>query len=183
MTVYLIRHGKTEANEKRLYCGSTDLPLSEKGAEELRNCCYKISDVRYFTSGMKRTEQTLKLLFGDVPYDEDFRFREVDFGIFEMHSYEQLKNDPAYVAWISGDNEGNVPPGGESGRQMKQRVLEAFHEIRRDTVLVCHGGVIACIMEHLFPEEQKSRYEWQPENGCGYAVSNAGYQRISPVRE
>ena len=35
MTVYLIRHGKTEANEKRLSCGSTDLPLSEKGREEL----------------------------------------------------------------------------------------------------------------------------------------------------
>jgi hypothetical protein len=35
MTVYLIRHGKTEANEKWLYCGSTDLPLSQKGREEL----------------------------------------------------------------------------------------------------------------------------------------------------
>ena len=31
MSIYLIRHGKTEANEKHLYCGSTDLPLSEKG--------------------------------------------------------------------------------------------------------------------------------------------------------
>ena len=28
MTIYLIRHGKTEANEKHLYCGSTDLSLS-----------------------------------------------------------------------------------------------------------------------------------------------------------
>ena len=35
MTIYLIRHGKTEANEKHLYCGSTDLPLSEAGKEEL----------------------------------------------------------------------------------------------------------------------------------------------------
>ena len=40
MTVYLIRHGKTEANEKRLYCGSTDLPLSEKGREELNRLDY-----------------------------------------------------------------------------------------------------------------------------------------------
>ena len=31
MTIYLIRHGKTEANEKHLYCGSTDLPLSDVG--------------------------------------------------------------------------------------------------------------------------------------------------------
>ena len=35
MTIYLIRHGKTETNEKHLYCGSTDLPLSGAGKEEL----------------------------------------------------------------------------------------------------------------------------------------------------
>ena len=34
MRIYLIRHGKTEANERRLYCGSTDLPLSRQGAAE-----------------------------------------------------------------------------------------------------------------------------------------------------
>jgi alpha-ribazole phosphatase len=36
MTIYLIRHGKTEANEKHLYCGSTDLPLSNVGRAELK---------------------------------------------------------------------------------------------------------------------------------------------------
>ena len=35
MSIYLIRHGRTEANEKWLYCGSTDLSLSEKGRKEL----------------------------------------------------------------------------------------------------------------------------------------------------
>ena len=35
MTIYLIRHGKTLANERKLYCGSTDLSLSEQGREEL----------------------------------------------------------------------------------------------------------------------------------------------------
>ena len=61
---------------------------------------------------------------------------------------------------------------------MKQRVLEAFSEIREDTVLVCHGGVIAAIMEHLFPEEQKSRYDWQPKNGRGYRISGRSYEII-----
>ena len=178
MTVYLIRHGKTEANEKRLYCGSTDLPLSEKGREELRRYRYDIRNARFLTSGMKRTNETLKVLFGDVPYEEDHRFREVDFGAFEMHSYEQLKTLPEYRAWCTGDNEGNIPPAGESGRQMKRRVLEAFSEIREDTVLICHGGVIAAIMEELFPQERKNRYEWQPENGCGYIIRDDHYCRI-----
>lgn len=175
MTVYLIRHGKTEANEQWLYCGSTDLSLSEKGREELADIRYDITNVRFLTSGMKRTNETLQLLFGDVPYETDARFREVDFGIFEMCSYHQIKDTPEFQAWLTGDNERNVPPKGESGLQMKQRVLEAFSQIREDTVLVCHGGVIAAIMQHLFPEENKSRYDWQPKNGKGYCLKDGGY--------
>ena len=178
MTVYLIRHGKTEANEKRLYCGSSDLGLSEKGRAELSQLHYDLMNVRFLTSGMKRTNETLNILFGNVPYEEDLRFREVDFGDFEMRGYEELKENPAYIAWCTGDNESNIPPNGESGQQMKQRVLEAFSEIREDTVLVCHGGVIAAIMEHLFPEEQKSRYDWQPKNGRGYRISGRSYEII-----
>ena len=178
MTVYLIRHGKTEANEKRLYCGSTDLPLSEKGREELRHIHYDIKDVRFLTSGMRRTNETLKILFADAPHEEDPRFREVDFGIFEMHSYTELKDSPAYQAWCTGDNEINVPPNGESGQQMRQRVLEAFSEITEDTVLICHGGVIAALMAHLFPGEKKSRYQWQPPCGCGYLVMESSYRKI-----
>lgn len=45
MTIYLIRHGKTEANESHLYCGSTDLSLSVAGREELQNIYYDIKNV------------------------------------------------------------------------------------------------------------------------------------------
>ena len=180
MIIYLIRHGKTEANEKWLYCGSTDLPLSEKGREELRRIHYGIKNVRFLTSGMKRTNETLHILFGDAHYEEDSRFREVDFGIFEMHSYSELKDTPDYQVWCTGDNEANVPPNGESGLQMKMRVLEAFSEIRESTVLVCHGGVIAAIMDSLFPEERKTRYAWQPEFGCGYVLENGKYTPLLP---
>lgn len=171
MTIYLIRHGKTEANEKHLYCGSTDLPLSVDGAAELRGIRYDIPAGRFVTSGMKRTNETLRLLFGDVSFTEDPRFREVDFGSFEMHSYEQLKALPMYQKWLEGDNNANIPPDGESGAQMQRRVLEAFSQIREDTVLVTHGGVIAAIMEHLFPEENKNRYQWQPTPGRGYGIT------------
>ena len=178
MTVYLIRHGKTEANEKGLYCGSTDLPLSESGARELRGLRYDIKNVRFLTSGMKRTNETLKLLFGDVRFESDSRFREMDFGIFEMRSYEQLKRDPTYQAWLVGDNEENVPPRGESGQQMRRRVVQAFSELIEDTLIVTHGGCIVAIMQHLFPEENKNRYDWQPRCGHGYAVSTETYEVI-----
>jgi alpha-ribazole phosphatase len=178
MTIYLIRHGKTEANEKHLYCGSTDLSLSVAGREELQNIHYNINNVRFITSGMKRTNETLHILFGDVPYETESRFREVNFGIFEMHSYNQLKYNPEYQAWITGDNEADIPPQGESGTQMKARVLKAFTEIKEDTCIITHGGVIAAIMEHLFPDENKNRYEWQPKPGHGYGINGTEYWNL-----
>lgn len=124
--LYLIRHGNTEANLQHRYCGSTDLPLSQPGREALEKLRYDVGPVRFLTSGMLRTEQTLAILFGNVPHGQRPAFREVDFGIFEMHTYEELKDDPAYIAWITGDNMANIPPEGESGNQMLARVLGAL---------------------------------------------------------
>lgn len=181
MTLYLIRHGRTEANEKHLYCGSTDLPLSPDGAKALRGLRYDMQNVRFLTSGMKRTNETLRILFGNVPYEVEPRFREVDFGAFEMRGYEELKDTPAYRQWLTGDNEANVPPGGESGARMTVRVLAALEEVLtsgQDTVIVTHGGVIAAIMTHLFPEEGRNRYRWQPQPGHGYAVCARDYRPL-----
>ena len=178
MTIYLIRHGKTLANERRVYCGSTDLGLSERGREELTDIRYDIQNVRFLTSGMKRANETMELLFPGVPYASDPRFRELDFGAFEMHGYEELKDRPDYQAWLSGDNERNVPPGGESGEQMTIRVLSAYRGLTADTCLVTHGGVIAAIMSSLFPEEGRHRYQWQPQNGHGYRITDGGYEPI-----
>ena len=178
MTIYLIRHGKTAANEQHLYCGSTDLTLSKAGRAELEKLHYDIQNVRFLSSGMQRTDETLRILFGDVPFEVDPRFREVDFGIFELKSYDELKDTPEYQAWLSGDNEVNIPPKGESGEQMRRRVLEAFSEIREDTCVITHGGVIAAIMEHLFPEEHKNRYQWQPKPGHGYVLRERSYGEI-----
>ena len=178
MKIWLIRHGATAATEAHLYCGSTDIPLSEKGREALalRRPCIG-EEVKYITSGMRRCTETLRLLFGDVPFETDPAFREIDFGAFEMKSYEELKNDPAYLAWITGDNEANIPPRGESGRQMRGRVLagmEALLSAGEDAVVVTHGGVIAAVMAELFPAEGKSRYAWQPAPGGGYELTAEG---------
>jgi len=182
MKLILIRHGKTGANEKHLYCGSTDLSLSTNGRIELterkQNVVYpQIDGMRVLTSGMKRCEETLEMLYGDVTHEPDSDFREMDFGAFEMRSYEEMKNDPEYIAWISGDNEANVTPGGESGNIMTARVicgLKRLIDDGADILLVTHGGVIAAIMAYLFAGENKNRYEWQPKPGGGYIVDVTG---------
>ena len=180
-TIYLIRHGRTPANEQHLYCGSTDLELTEQGIGALKELYYDIRPQRIVTSGMIRTEQTLRVQFGSVEHEVDPRFREVDFGEFEMKSYEQLKDEPDYQRWITGGNMKNVPPGGESGQEMTRRVLEAYREVERsglDTLIVTHGGVIAAILDELFPNEEKNRYQWQPKPGHGYAVFDGKYREI-----
>ncbi len=180
-TLYLIRHGATEANLRHLYCGSTDLPLSESGKKDLRALSYSVSGARFITSGMRRTDETLKILFGDVPRTVELGLREMDFGIFEMKSYEELKDTAQYQAWLRGDNEKNTAPGGESGQMMQRRALCAFETIRQenlDTVIVTHGGVIAAVMARLFPEEKRSRYDWQPKPGYGYALTENGFRPI-----
>lgn len=182
MKLYLIRHGETMANAKHIYCGSTDLPLLEKGIADLKQLHYEVpEDCRFITSGMQRTEQTLYYLFGEQPHVQDKRFREIDFGVFEMHSYEELKDTQIYQEWISGDNEKNVAPKGESGEQMTQRVMEGISEIleeKKDTVLITHGGVIAAIMAELFPGENRTRFDWQPAPGHGYLIAEKQFQSL-----
>ena len=190
MKLILLRHGKTVANENRLYCGSTDIGLSHEGVRELeqlkKTTTYPdVSDIRIITSGMKRCEETLRILFGDIVHEIDPAFREMDFGRFEMHSYEDLKSDSLYLEWIDGDNEKNTAPDGESGIHMRERVLaglERITESGRDTMLVTHGGVIAVITAFLFPEENRNRYEWQPACGCGYLIdlANRRYTVLQP---
>ena len=182
MTIYLIRHGATAANEQHRYCGSTDLSLSDRGREALiRGSIIPPPGARYLSSGMRRCSETLALLFGPVPYEECPGFREIDFGAFEMKTYEELKDDPAYQAWLSGDNEANPTPGGESGNQMTTRAMAAFREIEsagQNAVIVTHGGVIAAIMASLFHGEEKNRYQWQPRPGEGYAITDTGYAML-----
>ena len=175
MTILLIRHGKTVANEQHLYCGSTDLSLSDAGRAELQGRGVEAPEhCRYYSSGMKRANETLELLFPVVSYEKNIGLREVDFGSFEMKSYDALKEDPEYLAWITGDNMANTPPGGESGNAMTARVVAAFEAIaarQENAVIVTHGGVIAAIMAWLFPEENKNRYQWQSANGGGYRLT------------
>ena len=182
MRIVSLRHGRTQANDARLYCGRTDLSLSESGRAELvelqKNNGYPdITGMRVFTSGMKRTDETLQAIYGEVEHTALDALREMDFGAFEMHSYEQLKDVPEYRAWCEGDNEANIAPGGESGNIMTRRVLECFDGLLRgneDFVIVSHGGPVSAIMAHLFRYEGKNRYQWQPPNGRGYLLSIDG---------
>ncbi|MCC8080477.1 MAG: histidine phosphatase family protein [Lachnospiraceae bacterium] len=102
--------------------------------------------------------------------------RETDFGVFENKTYDDLKNDPAYQAWI--DSGGAIAaPGGESGADFRMRCRREFLACLRHAEMgsiqkiafVAHGGVIMSIME-AFARPRGDFYSWQLPNGSAYRV-------------
>lgn len=184
MKLHLIRHGMTEGNLRRLYYGSADLPLLPEGEEELRQRREKggyPAAPRYYTSGMLRTEQTLRCLYGEVPFTPLPGMRETNFGIFEMKTYEEIKDWPEYQHWIE-DIAKNPIPGGESAPEVYARAVAALKpllEAGEDAVVITHGGVISGLMDLWFPGPEKNFYRWAPKPGTGYTVTFAGQTPLS----
>ena len=177
-TIHFIRHSLTEANEKWLYCGFSDLPLSPNGELLVRHKALAAAypdgtGCRFYTSGLLRTRQTLRMLYGDVAAEALPDLRELNFGVFELHGYDDLKETEEYRKWLEDGGETVRCPGGESGEDFKQRVLRAMEYLlkRGDAIVVSHGGVIAAVMAHYFPGEGKGRYDWQPKPAEGYSLT------------
>ena len=192
MLIHIIRHGKTRANEQRLYCGATDLALSDEGVAELvdlkRQGIYPECVGLCFTSGLLRAEQSLDVLYGSVHRTALPRLAEFRFGSFEMKSYEMLKDQSDYQRWITDETGQVCCPGGDNKQAFTHRVIEGYELLMghaqdgKDLFVVCHGGVITSIMEHLFPGI-RNFYEWQPRPGRGYTLdyTSAGLLRYEPV--
>ena len=107
----------TEGNLRRLYYGASDIPLSGKGEEELRKLAAEgiypaAEEADFYTTGMIRTEQTLKLIYGEQEHQVLPLLKEINFGEFEMKSYEEMKDDPVYQEWISDKKRHAAPPPG-----------------------------------------------------------------------
>ena len=178
MKLYLIRHGQTMANITHTYCGRKDLPITPEGEKQLEEKRLAggypdLKNVDLYTTGLLRTEQSFRILFGDLKHRRKTTFQEMDFGRFEGRSYYELKDEPAYQAWISGDQMKEACPGGESGDQMMARINRGLARLLkkgRDALVVCHGGTIAMLFRDCFPDTGLNWYEIQPDNGEGYMI-------------
>lgn len=176
--IHLIRHGMTEANEKGLYIGKTDLPLSALGLRDLLN---KKEEARYpqatrfYVSPLSRCRQTLEVLYpGSQPIVMD-GLAECDFGVWDGRRVEELKDDEQFGMWVRGELQDI--PGGERSEDFQDRVMAAFETLVEeamkngddDTVVCTHGGVIMMIMAaYAFPRADMSA--WGTESGCGFTL-------------
>lgn len=165
-TVTLIRHFPTKGNIDRKYIGWTDEPIIPHKA------VHKIGEVgRVFGSDLLRCVQTADLLFGNVPYIENAKLRECSFGLWEEKTYEELKEEAAYIAWLE-DFHRIAPPGGESLEQLEVRVVDGFQEIISQTdhaIIVTHGGPMRALLSK-FVTSSKSFWEWEVSHGSMYTL-------------
>lgn len=173
MTIYLIRHGQTRGNLERRYTGVTDQPLCPQGRAALADWRGPEAEAVY-VSPLLRCRETAAILYPGTAQTAVPGLRETDFGAFEGHTYEELKDSPAYQAWLDSAGQA-APPGGESREQVRRRVLAAFrtvtagHAPGERLALVVHGGTIMTLLEALEPGGQF--YRWQAPNGGGFRCS------------
>ncbi len=180
--IHLIRHGLTEANEKGMYLGRTDLPLSPSGLADLlhkkEEAVYPTAKY-FYTAPLSRCRQTLEVLYPGNQAEVIAELTECDFGRFDGKTAAELQYDDDFQKWITGAS--TLIPDGEDAAAFQARVMAAFESIVEDVmkkgdgdaVICTHGGVIMLIMAaYALPQADVSA--WGAEAGCGFTV------RVSP---
>ncbi len=175
--IHLIRHEKTIANLNRKYIGWTDEPIFTSN----RPFKLPIEAEIIYGSDLKRCEQTAQLYFPGVTYCPEKNLRELNFGDFEMKTYEDLKDNLNYRNWID-DPQLNTPPNGEPYAEFAKRVLTCFQQIisqNDEYTFIVHGGVIRFLLTVFGPMEKS----FQQINVSHRTVYSLQWENISDVKE
>jgi broad specificity phosphatase PhoE len=146
----LLRHGETQWSRDKLIQGRTDVPLNAAGRSVLsaRRLPGAYGGARVVSSPLARCVQTAQVL-GLEPDALEPRIAEMSWGEWEGLRIADLRVrlGPAMAA---NEERGFdfMPPGGESPRQVAQRVGTWMADIARadvPTVAVTHRGVIRVV--------------------------------------
>ena len=164
-TLYLVRHGETDANVSGIWQGSTDSPLNERGLAQARALARRVAREQLpisviYSSPLRRARQTAEMVakaLGDLPIILDSGLAEYHLGEWEGLSYQQLKDDKRLWARMA-ENPDFIPPGGESARQFATRLLTSFQTIIRQNagervMVVGHGGALATAISMLLHQD------------------------------
>lgn len=167
----LIRHGITEWNKKRRYCGYKDVNLSSQGRLQVIKLRNRFKDAGFdkvYCSDRKRALQTRAILFGNgLAAGSDFvkvkGLREINFGVFEGLKHEEImeKFPAVYKQWLADPYKVRIPQA-EHMDVFEKRVQHAIKNILeansgKTIAVVCHGGVIAILVSRIL----KSKDFWK----------------------
>ena len=146
----MIRHATTAWNEARRLQGRTDIALSAKGWAEVAGWRLppEFADGRWVSSPLLRAVQTARAL-GAWKLSCEPRLVEMNWGEWEGRTLDELRlNDPQYMTEVEARGLDFSAPGGESPRQLQERLAPWLCEIaaEKGTVIsVCHKGIVRAL--------------------------------------
>lgn len=156
--IILIRHGLTEWNLKKKYCGAQDIGLHAEGKIQARRIHRRLKGIKLskvYSSSAKRAMQTAKIVFRKCRIEKTPELKEMDFGCFEGMTHVQImkKYPRIYRKWLHNPFCVTVP-GGESLTMFRKRVVSVFKRIaskhNNETIaVVSHGGAISIFIAHI----------------------------------
>ena len=152
MSIYMMRHGKTAANEKKYYATPTEplLPIDSSVALKLREEVTALSVTSVVTSPYLRAKETAAILWDRGPVAEEPLIREVNLGVLEGCSFYDAydRYGEALEPWID-DPFNYGPPRGESLRAAYKRAQRFLQIAKNDTLYISHDGFMRLVLAAL----------------------------------
>ncbi len=156
----VVRHGEIVGGQR--FCGSTDVPLSAVGWQQLWAA---VSDdpgwQAVVTSPLQRCAKFAQAFAEQqqLPWHSDERLRELHFGDWEgRDSAELWQHDREALSRFWANPAERPPPNGESLAEFSRRVEAAWHDLRsrysgQRVLVVSHSGVIRLLLcrQHGLP--------------------------------
>lgn len=186
--IFVIRHGATAWNKEKRLQGKQDLPLSTEGTEQLKGCQIpdQFIDLDWYCSPLQRARQTAQLLEIDS-YKIEPAIEEMNWGDWEGQRLPHLRQQlGALMAEQEARGLDLSPPGGESPRQVRTRLLKWLKTLsdKKDIGLVCHKGVMRSLVSAALDWDMKQDcptkidwnsgllFEWHPHSGLTLVEAN-----------
>jgi len=175
--IHLLRHGETTGGSSVRFFGSTDIPLSDLGRDQIQKH-RTFLDSRplraIYTSEMLRARQSAEIVLDDrfsqaLPYAP---FNEVHFGALEGKTEEEIRLQmPEYWKSWRVEKKAMDYPDGESFEGFRQRVfdgaaaLESRSGFPNETLVVAHRGVIRHLLGYFLKIDTQESGRLAPELG------------------
>lgn len=167
MSIYIVRHGETDWNKEGIYQGQTDTSLNENGRQTVRELGKILSRINFsaiYSSDLLRARETAEIIndFLNVPIYYTRDLRELHFGDWTGISiWEMEEKDPELFRKWQEDPWNISPPGGETFRELTERVIRALEEIterhkNENILVVSHAGPIKAMVFGLLSATGKA---------------------------
>lgn len=169
MNIYLIRHTSVDVPAGYAY-GQTDVPLRLSFEEEAGKVKETISELTFDKVWCSPLTRCVRLAdycgYPDAIWED--RIKELNFGEWEMKSWEELSSDPRSKAWFA-DWINVKTPEGESLLDQYKRVASFLDDIRKtdleNVCLFAHGGVLTCARVYAGEYDIKEAFKNVPSYG------------------